>query len=280
MKLSVVVLHYRHKEDTLECLSSVNKSDFKDFNIILVDNASGDEFQEEIAKWKNVVFIKSNKNSGYSGGNNQGIKRALGLGVEYILVINPDTTIKENTISCLIKGLEKNGAGLAAPKIYFANSKKIWYAGAKLDLLNVIGTHRGVDEEDRGQYDKDEETDGVSGGAFLAKREVFERVGLFDERYFLYYEDADLSFRAKKTSFKIMYIPEAVVYHKNARSTGLGSPLQDYYITRNRMLFAAKFLPFRTRFALFREALRNLGNPMRRLALWDFLTGNFGKGGI
>ena len=75
-----------------------------------------------------------------------------------------------------------------------------------------------------------------------------------------------------------MYIPQSVVYHTNAASSGLGSPLQDYYITRNRMLFASIHLPFRTRFALFREALRNLGNPMRRLAFFDFLVGNFGKG--
>lgn len=271
---AVVILHYRHKEDTLECLKSVNRSDYKDLQIILVDNDSGDSFGE----LEKITLLKSGHNIGYSGGNNLGIKKALEMGAEYVFVINPDATVEKSTISSLVKAIEKYSAGLVSPKIYFDNSKKIWYAGSKFDVLNVIGSHRGVDEIDHGQYDLDEETDGITGGAFLATKEVFRKAGLFDERFFLYYEDADLSFRAKQKGFKIMYIPEAVVYHQNARSTGLGSPLQDYFITRNRMLFASKHLPVRTRFALFREALRNLDKPMRRLAMWDFLIGNFEKG--
>jgi GT2 family glycosyltransferase len=278
MKLAVVILHYKHKEDTLECLKSVKQSDFGDFQIILVDNASGDEFDEETLRHLDIEIISSKENTGYSGGNNLGIKKALELGAEKIFVLNPDTTVKKDTISALVRALEKYDAGLVGPKIYFADSKKIWYAGGEFDVANVLGRHRGVDEEDKGQYDKDEETDGITGAAFMARAEVFGKIGVFDDRYFLYYEDADLSIRAKKAGFKIVYIPEAVVFHKNARSTGLGSPLQDYYITRNRMLFASKFLPVRTGLALFREAIRNIRNPMRRLALYDFIMGNFGKG--
>jgi GT2 family glycosyltransferase len=112
----------------------------------------------------------------------------------------------------------------------------------------------------------------------MVKREVFEKIGLFDERYFLYYEESDFCYRAKEAGYKIMYIPKAIVYHKNAQTTGLGSPLQDYYITRNRMLFASKFLPLRTRFALFREGIRNWSNPTRKKAHLDFLFGKFGRG--
>ncbi len=274
MKIAVVILHYKHQDQTLECIGSVKKSDFDNFKIILVDNGSGDDFSEI----KDILFIKSEVNLGYSGGNNLGIKKALSGGAGYIFILNPDTTIEKDTISNLIAGMEKNNADLASPKIYFADSKKIWYAGSEFDLANAIGKHRGVDQEDKGQFNKEIETDGITGGAFMTKREVFEKLGVFDDRYFLYYEDADLSYRAKMAGFKIMYIPSSIVYHKNAQSTGLGSSLQDYFITRNRMLFAAKFLPFRTRFALLREALKNLGNPMRRLALFDFLVGNFGKG--
>lgn len=97
MQLAVVILHYRHKEDTLECIESVKGSDFKDFGIILVDNASGDDFSEELKEWKGVEFIKSGENTGYSGGNNLGIKKALDLGAKYILVLNPDTTVEKNT---------------------------------------------------------------------------------------------------------------------------------------------------------------------------------------
>ena len=278
MRIGVIVLHYRHKNQTVACIKSIQKSDFKDYHIILVDNASGDSFEDDLIDWKDVSFIKSDKNTGYSGGNNLGIKKALSEKDDYIFVLNPDTTIEKDTMGNLLKGMEKENADLASPKIYFADTKKIWYAGSNFDFANVLGSHRGVNEEDRGQYDEAIPTDGVTGGAFMAKREVFATVGLFDDRYFLYYEDADLSFRTIKAGFKIMYIPSSVVYHKNAQSTGLGSPLQDYFITRNRMLFASKFLSLRTRFALFREALKNLNKPMRRLALFDYLTNNFGKG--
>lgn len=279
-KVAVVILNYKLKDQTLKCIESVNKSSYENIQIIVVDNASKDGLGEDVKDFPDVEFIASSINTGYTGGNNLGVNKALSDGADYIFILNPDTEVEKDTISKLVKGLEKYSCGIAGPKIYFAQSKKIWYAGGVFDKANVIGLHRGVDEEDSGQYDHPMETDFVSGAAILIKKEVFKKIGLFDERYFLYYEDSDFCFRAKDKSFKIMYIPDAVVSHANAQTTGLGSPLQDYYIIRNRMLFAAKFLPFRTRFALLREALKNLGNPARRLALFDFLIGNFGKGSL
>ncbi len=278
MKVAVVVLNFKVKAAVLKCINSIGKSTFSDKEIILVDNASGDGIGSDVGN--DIQIIENEENLGYSGGNNVGVKRALDSGANFILVLNPDTTIDKNCIKNLINGMEKNKAGIGGPKIFFSNSEKIWYAGGIIDLENVIGKHRGVDEKDQGKYDKESETDFVSGAAIMVKREVFEKIGFFDEKYFLYYEDSDFCYRAKKAGFKIFYIPEAVVYHDNAKTTGLGSPLQDYYITRNRMIFANKFLPFRTRVALFREAIKNLGNPMRRLALWDFLIGNLGKGSL
>ena len=278
MKIAVVVLNFKVKKSALKCIDSVKKSVTDELEIILVDNASNDGIKDKIGS--GIKFIQNQNNRGYSGGNNVGIKKALEDGVEYVLILNPDTIIDKDCIKNLLEGMERNQVQIVGPKIYFSNSKKIWYVGGIMDLENVIGKHRGVDEEDRGQYDKEMKTDFVSGAAIMIKKEVFKKIGFFDERYFLYYEDSDFCYRAGQEGFKIMYLPKAVVYHENAKSTGLGSPLQDYYITRNRMLFASKFLPLRTRFALFKEALRNLGNPVRRLAFWDFITGNFGKGSL
>lgn len=282
-QVAVVILNYKVKKETLGCIKSVLGSDYKNLQIIVVDNNSGDNLEKEIKKFSDVIFIQNKKNLGFTGGNNVGIKYALIAGADYIFILNPDTLIDKSCISALVNNINESlPAGrqgdILGPKIYFYKSHKIWYAGGILDKLNVIGKHRGVDEEDIGQYKSIEETDYVSGAALFVKRKVFERIGLFDEKYFLYYEDSDFCMRAKKAGFRVLYAPEAVVFHKNARSTGLGSPLQDYFITRNRMLFASKFLPFRTRFALFREVTKNLGNSSRRLALFDFLTGNFGKG--
>lgn len=276
-KVAVVVLNYKVKKETLACIESVKKSTYKNLQIIVVDNHSNDGLSGEIKKFEEVTFIENSENLGFTGGNNIGIKFALNLGANFIFILNPDTEVDKDCIDNLVKAAEKIG-DILSPKIYFGHSKKIWYAGGTLDLANVLGKHRGMDEIDSGRYDKAEETDYTTGAAMLIKREVFEKNGLFDERFFLYYEDADFCIRAKKVGFKIYYVPSALVYHKNAQSTGLGSPLQDYFITRNRLFFAAKYLSFRTRFALLREALRNLGSPVRRQALFDFLTGNFGKG--
>lgn len=278
-KVTVVILNYKVKELTLKCIESVQSSDYKDLSIILVDNNSEDGIEEEV-KDKNINFIQTGKNLGYSGGNNVGIKKALENGADYVFILNPDTKITSDCISKLVDNLEKENAGVVGPKIYFKGNKTIWFAGGIFDKANVIGSHRGVDEIDKGQYDQTIETDFITGAAMMVRKDVFEKISLFDERFFLYYEDSDFCFRARNAGFKVMYIPFALIFHENARSTGLGSPLQDYYITRNRMLFASKFLPFRTKFALFREALKNIKIQARRKAFFDFLLGRFGKGNI
>jgi len=275
MKIAVIILNFKVKNLILKCIESVKQSTFKDLEIVVVDNSPQEGLGVLIDK--DITYLP-NENTGYTGGNNLGIKEALKGSTDYVFILNPDTEIEKDTIRILKETAEKENAGIIGSKILFSDKKTIWYAGGILDRNNVIGKHRGVDELDKGQYDSLSETDYVTGAALFASKEVFEKVGLFDEKYFLYYEDSDLSRRAKDAGFKVLYQPKAIVYHENAQSTGLGSPLQDYFITRNRMLYASKFLPFRTRFALFREALRNLDKPMRRLALWDFLTGNFGKG--
>lgn len=276
-RVAVIILHYMHREDTLDCIKSVLKSTYPEIKIFLVNN-SEENFDDDLKDIKNLEYLPTGQNLGYTGGNNVGIKKALEEDFDFIFVLNPDTTIDKNAIEKLVEAAEKE-SGVYGPKIYFGDTgKKIWYAGGIFDKENVLGSHRGVDLEDKGQFDTISETDFITGAALFISREVLERVGSFDEKYFLYYEDSDFCFRAKRDGFKIMYIPDAVVYHENAKSTGLGSTLQDYYITRNRMLFASKFLSMRTQFALFREALRNFGNPVRKQAFVDFLFGNFGKG--
>lgn len=279
-KVAIIILNYRVKDLSLQCIKSVLKSDYQNLQVIAVDNDSQDGFEDEVRKIPNVNFLQTGANLGFTGGNNLGIKQALNGGADYVFILNPDTTVEKETISKLVLGLESNNAGIVGPKIYFESSKNIWYAGGNFDKNNVLGSHIGVNEKDAGQYDIQQETDYVTGAAMLVKKEVFEKIGLFDDRYFLYYEDSDFCVRAKRAGFKIMYIPTAIVYHANAKSTGLGSPIQDYYITRNRMLFASKFLPLRTRFALFREGLRNFNSDIRKKAFYDFWTGNLGKGSI
>ncbi len=275
-KVAVIILNFKVKEDILACISSVKKSDYKSLKIIVVDNNSRDGLESEISE--DIVFIQTGQNLGYTGGNNIGIKKALTGGADYVFILNPDTEIKKDTISSLVKLADESKAAIFGPKILFNDRKTIWYAGGTFDKNNILGTHRGMDEVDKGQYDHVAETDFASGAAIFVKSPVFEKVGLFDEKYFLYLEDMEFCLRAKLAGFNSVYNPKAVVYHKNAKSTGLGSPLQDYFITRNRLLLAFKYVSWQKRLALLKHIILTMNFSTRRLALFDFLIGNFGKG--
>ena len=282
-KIGVVILNFKVAPLAIKAVLSVQKSSYENIHIYLVDNNSQDDmkdlYENSITNKKNTTACYLEENTGYTGGNNFGIKKALADGCEWVFVLNPDATVRKDTIEILHRRAKANNAQIANPKIYFADSDILWFAGKKFDLLNVLGHHIGVNEKDEGQYDQEVEMEDGTGCALLIQSRVFEKIGFLDEDYFLYYEESDFCYRAKKAGYKIMYIPQSVVYHDNAKSTGLGSPLQDYFITRNRMLFAKKFLSVRTQFALFREALKtSFRYQTRRLALKDFLLGKLGKG--
>lgn len=277
-KVAVVILNYKVKEDILECVASVKKSNYKNSEIIVVDNNSRDGLKVELTKLDDVTFIQTGDNLGYCGGNNIGIRKALESKADFLFILNPDTKIKIDTISNLVKLANETGHGIYGPKILFGDRKTIWYGGGIIDTDNVLGVHIGMDEVDKGQYDKVTETGFVSGAAIFIRRDVFGSIGLFNEKYFLYLEDMEFCWRAKTKGIKSAYNPKAVVYHKNAKSTGLGSSLQDYFITRNRLLFAFKYLSWGKRLVLLKHVFLTMNFSTRRQAMFDFLTGKFGKG--
>lgn len=292
----VVILNWNSKENTLECLKSIDKLRVTSYelHVLVVDNASK-ESVKEIETIKGIGVIKNKENVGFAGGNNVGIKYALDNGADFILILNNDTTVDENLIVQLIEVAQKHkDVGILSPKIYFApgfefhkerykpseKGKIIWYAGGDIDWDNVYGENRGVDEVDRDQFDKVSETGFATGAAMFLRREAIKDVGFFDEKYFMYLEDADLSLRMKKKGWRILYAPPAHLWHKVAQSSGIGSDLNDYYTTRNRLLFGLRYASFRTKFALLRESIRMLfnGRPWQRRGVLDFYLGRFGKG--
>jgi GT2 family glycosyltransferase len=299
-KISIVIVNYKGQKDTVELLESLLKIEKSghDLFTVVVDNFPGERISLNEDKYKhiNLKIIYNEENLGFSGGNNVGIKEALKDQSDYILLLNNDTIVKENFLQNLFDFAEKKPkAGLVVPKIYFAKGyefhknkysekdlgKVFWYAGGVMDWENVIGKHRGVDEVDHGQYDEVVQTDFASGCCVLIRRSVFEKIGFLDEKYFLYYEDSDFSQRAKKESFEIFYVPTSVIYHKNAGSSGgSGSKLQDYFITRNRLLFGNKYAPLRSRLALSREGigLAFHGREWQKKGAMDYYLHRFGKG--
>lgn len=292
----VSILNFNGKDNTIDCLKSLEKTSRNsfDFKVLVIDNGSREKLELPSFPNLNVQLIENKENLGFSGGHNVGINYALKNGADFVVILNNDTVVDKNLILELIKS-SKEDVGIVAPKIYFYpgfefhkgrykkedEGKVFWYAGGIMDFGNVIGHHRGVDEVDNGQYKNSEITDFASGCCMLVKKEVFEKVGVFDDGYFLYYEDNDLSQRAKRSNFKILYNPKAILWHKNAGSVGgSGSSLQDYYITRNRMLFGMKFAPLRSKVSLIRESLNLLlkGRPWQKKGILDFYLGRFGRG--
>lgn len=293
MKVFIIILNFNGVQETLECVASLKKLKISKTspNLIVIDNNSTDGSQSVLKNIRGIHLIKNRTNLGFSGGNNVGIKYALARKADVVIILNNDTLVDANFLVNILKSLKK--ADIVSPKIYFAKGfefhkkrynktdlgKVIWYAGGKIDWRNIIGSHIGVDEIDNGQFNKSIDVDFATGAAMLVKRGVFEKIGLFDQKYFLYLEDMDFCVRAKKAGFKIMYEPKAIVWHKNAQSAhGSGSTLQDYFITRNRLLFAFKFANLKTKLAVFKQTLTYLDNPTRRKAFFDFVTLRFNAG--
>ena len=298
--VSVSVLNFNGEKNTLECVESLKKIDTSKLklNIIVVDNGSVKKLDLKDGQWGNTSLkvIINQKNLGFSGGHNVGIEYALKKGSDFIVILNNDTYVDKNFLEELLKATEKDAKiGILVPKIYFApgfefhkdryskeeKGKIFWYAGGEMDWNNVIGHNRGVDQIDKGQFDSTSETELATGCCMLIKKEVFEEIGLFDDNFYLYYEDADLSMRVKKKGFKIFYVPSSIIWHKNAGSAGgSGSKLQDYYITRNRLLFGMRYAPIRAKLALLKESVKIFltGRYWQKRGILDFYLGRFGRG--
>ena len=299
-KVFIVTLTYKGDRETSDFLDSLLLVDTGgiSLNVILVDNSPEKPFKKDVRKYKklNLKIIQNSENLGFAGGNNKGAEYALGKGADYVLFINNDTVVDKYFLKELLDLLkDREDAGIVVPKIYFEKGyefhkdrykeeelgKVIWYAGGEFDWRNVLAKHKGVDEVDIGQYSQISVTDFASGCAFLIKSDVLKKIGLFDEKFFLYYEDSDLSLRTKKSGYKIYFCPLSIVWHKNASSSGgSGSDLQDYYISRNRLLFAVKYAPIRSKIAILRESLRLMfsGRKWQKAGILDFYLGKFGRG--
>ncbi|HYK07964.1 MAG TPA: glycosyltransferase family 2 protein [Candidatus Eisenbacteria bacterium] len=298
-KVTLVTVNFNSEDETHNLLASLKHIHYENFSlsIVVVDNGSKIPFELSIEEKKeNILLITTKENLGFAGGYNVGMRYGLDNGAEYVVVLNNDTIVEKNCIEEMLRACEsEKKCGIVVPKIYFAKNhefhkdrysdaekgKVFWFAGGYMDWANIFSRHRGVDEVDTGQYDNTEKVDFATGCCMCIPRDVLEKVGLFDEKLFLYFEDADLSQRVLKAGYTIIYAPKAVIWHTNAASGGgSGSILHDYYITRNRMIFGMKYAPLRSKIALLRESLRLLvfGRKWQKAGIKDFYLGKFGKG--
>lgn len=295
--ISIVTVNWNTPKDTIEFLESLKKitipSQYK-IQTIVIDNGSTDDSVKILSqKFPQIKLIESKVNLGFAGGYNLGISHALKNSADYVFIVNNDTVVSDaNLLNKLIKIFDNDSlAGFATPKIYFAPKyefhkkrykksdlgKVIWYAGGKIDWKNILFSHRGVDEVDTGTYVKTEETDFCTGCVILTSKEVLKKVGLFNDKYFAYLEDADLCMRVKKAGYKLFYVGDAGIWHKTSQSSdGSGSAFHDYFMTRNRLIFGLKYAALRTKLALIKESIKFYfsGRPFQKLGVYDFFAGN------
>ena len=242
IQISIITINYNGLANTCALIETIPFNDYP-LEVIVVDNASSEDEATLIEqRYPQVKVIRSKENLGFAGGNNLGIKAALG---RYLFFINNDTILKPQTsdLKHLIERLESDTKiGMVCPKIRFAwGSCPIQFAGyTPLSRITLRNKAIGYGEEDLGQYDIAHSTPYAHGAAMMVKREAVEKAGMMPECYFLYYEELDWSMMIRRAGYEIWYEPTCTIYHKESQATGQESALRTYYITRNRLLFAKR----------------------------------------
>lgn len=238
---SVITVNYNGLELTSALLRSLERHITAPYEVVVVDNGSrNDEAGELRRRHPGAKVIRSERNLGFAGGNNLGIRAATG---RYLLLLNNDTEVEDDTLHYLAATLDAHPTAAAVcPKIrFFAPPRPIQFAGyTSLTRFTLRNALVGFGQPDDGTYDTPHETPYIHGAAVMVRREAIDRFGYMPECYFLYYEELDWSERFRAHGYTLLYDPRCTVYHKESATTGQDSPLRTYYLTRNRLLFASR----------------------------------------
>jgi hypothetical protein len=245
-KVSIIILNWNGLEDTIECLESLKKITYSNYEVVVVDNGSqGDAVEVLREKFGDYIHvIENDKNYGFAEGNNIGMRYALAnFNPDYILLLNNDIVVAADFLTELVKAAESDSSiGIVGPKIYsYDEPNKISFVGTKMHWWDV-GTPP-VNEIDVGQFDELREVDVVIGCALLIKRIVVEKIGLLYSGYFAYYEEAEWCVKCRKAGYKVVYVPRAKLWHKLSSTAGKIDGFRLYYMTRNRFIFMKRNLP-------------------------------------
>ncbi|MET0299341.1 MAG: glycosyltransferase family 2 protein [Flavitalea sp.] len=257
--VSIITLNWNQTAVTCAFLESTRSLTYRNYEILVCDMGSDIDPTEQInaANYPNTKVLRSETNLGFTGGNNWGMRQAKG---DFVFVVNNDTEVTPELLDVLLEPFYNDPTiGVTCPKIrYYSNPNIIQYAGFNpINMYTGRGTAVGSHEEDKGQHDVSGFTHGAHGCAMLISREVIEKVGMFPEKFFIYYEEWDWSSRILKAGYKIYYQAKGLIYHKESITMGKQSAIKVYYHTRNRILYMRRntsktqLLAFYTFFTLF-----------------------------
>ena len=241
-KIYIIILNWNGYKDTIECIDSIKKINNANFKIVLIDNGSKNNEGEKIKNlYPKIKVIQNTKNDGFCRGNNIGIYYSLKQNdCGYIMILNNDTVVEKNFLIKLKKYLDNNPNSVVGPKILNYNKNTIQTMGGKILIGGAY--HIGKNKKSN-KYLKPISPDYISGTCFMVKKEIFKKIGGFDEDYFAYLEDLDWSIRAKQRGYNLKIIPESKIWHKHSVSTregnGWGS-FKFYLLAKNSIYFANK----------------------------------------
>jgi len=250
--VAIIVVNWNSYADTSQCLDSLKLLEYRNFATIVVDNGSEDGSGQNLKRdFSEIIFLKNDKNLGFTGGNNTGIRYALKNSYEYILLLNNDTIVTELFLSLLVKSIENDPLiGAIQPKIMFNQNRNIiWNAGGIFNSFLTKTSTIGENQIDVGQFDKSSETDWITGCCFLVRSSVIKEIGLLDQRFFIYHEDVDWSFKIKQKGLIMFYEPSSVIYHETGmsdknhgtHSEGNVSPFSHYMGVKNHLFLVRRY---------------------------------------
>ena len=248
--IGIVTVLYNSSKVLDEYFESLEKQDFKNIILFIVDNKSTDDSLEKAKKLsKNVsfecVFIENDENFGVAKGNNQGVVKAKERNCDYILLSNNDVVLKKDTISILYRTLCDKSLDMIVPKILFYKSNLINQVSGKFNLCKASTTNFGYGKKDNGFFDKVGPVKYATTCFMLMRTALFDEVGMFDEKYFVYYDDSDFVWRALKMGKSLWIDTNSILEHKESYCTGgAKSDFSVYYVHRNMIYFVYKCYPF------------------------------------
>ena len=250
--VSIIILNYNAGELLLNCVESVLKTNYDNFEVIVVDNVSNDNSHKKCKeKFEKLILIENKKNYGYCEGNNIGIKNANG---EFIVILNPDTIVEKEWLNNFIDAYNKNNDALYQPKILSLYEKNILQSTGNMIQLFGFGYAKNKGILDQHKSEEITEIGYASGTCLFTSKKMLDEIGLLDPFIFLYHDDLELGLRAAQLGFKSYYVPKSVIYHAESYSLKWGSK-KFFWLERNRkyclLTHLSKSTYHKMRFSLF-----------------------------
>ena len=250
-KVGVVILNFNGRSLADKCLRSVFASSYPNKEIIFVDNASTDGSLEYVlSNFPETHGMANDENLGIAAGRNRGFVEAISRGADYVLSLDNDTRIEPALIQALVEAAESDlDIGIVGPKTYMDDdSGRMQCAGGQITYTQNVCSERGRGRIDNGQYNIMQDVDYFPGFGFMARREVFEKLNFLDERFYGYgHEDTDFCVRAARLGYRVVYVPQAVMWHRGSATIGSYSPLKKYLEAVNSVVFVRQYGSFRQR---------------------------------